>query len=140
MLLTNKLSGYSGTPIVKKLGIKKGFNCLVINPPLNFLDLLGELPPAVTISKKLSGKFDYIHFFTESKPELTKKFLSFKKSLNKNGIIWISWPKKLSKLQTDLTEDIIRNIALKNGLVDIKDCAIDDVWSALKLVYRLKDR
>jgi hypothetical protein len=134
------MTGYSGTPLVKKLGIKEGFNCLVINPPVNFFDSLGELSPAVTITNKLKGHFDYIHFFTTNKNELTKKFSSLKNALNKNGMIWISWAKSSTKLKTDITEDIIRNIALKNGLVDIKVCAIDEIWSALKLVYRLKDR
>jgi hypothetical protein len=140
MKFTDKISGYSGTPLVKKLGIKEGCNCAVNNAPEGFFDLLGELPSAVTISNKLSGHFDYIHFFTLNKNELTKKFPLLKKALNKNGMLWISWLKRSSKLQSDLTEDIIRNIALKNGLVDIKVCAIDDLWSGLKLVYRLKDR
>jgi len=138
--LTDKLSGYSGTPLIKKLGIKEGSDCTIINPPAGFMELLGELPAAVTISNSIKGKYDYIHFFTGSKTELNKKFVLLKKALNKNGMIWISWPKKSSKISTDLTEDIIRETALMNRLVDIKVCAIDETWSGLKLVYRLKDR
>jgi len=140
MILTNKTAGYSGTPLVKKLGIKEGFGCAIIKSPAGFTELLGELPAAVTISNSLKGKYDYIHFFTDSRTKLNKKFLLLKKALDKNGMIWVSWPKKSSKITTDLTEDIIRETALKNGLVDIKVCAVDETWSGLKLVYRLKDR
>jgi hypothetical protein len=133
-------AGYSGTPLIKKLGIKEGSEIIIINPPVGYMNYLGELPAGVILKNKLSGKLDFIHFFTTSKTEFEKKFSQLKKSLNTSGQIWISWPKKSSKIPTDITEDTIRNFILKNGLVDVKVCAVDEIWSGLKLVYRLKDR
>lgn len=145
MKLTNTLSvtsqaGYSGTPLIKKLGIKEGFDVLFINPPEGYMDYLGELPAEVSVKNKLSGKLDFIQFFAKSRAEFEKKFLQLKKALKPAGQLWVSWPKKASKIPTDITEDIIRVFALKNGLVDVKVCAVDEIWSGLKLVYRLKDR
>ena len=143
MRLTNKPSGgagYSGTPLIKKLGIKEGTEIIFINPPAGYIDYLGELPAAVSIKNRLGGKLDFIHFFTKSNAEYETQFHQLKKSLKLNGQLWISWPKKSSKISTDITEDTIRNFALKNGLVDVKVCAVDEIWSGLKLVYRLKDR
>ncbi len=138
--IVNSLAGYSGTPLIKKLGIKEGSEIILINSPTGYMDYLGELPAAVTVKNKLSGKLDFIHLFTKSRAEFEKKFPQLKKSLNPNGQIWVSWPKKSAKIPTDITEDTIRNFALKNGLVDVKVCAVDEIWSGLKLVYRLKDR
>jgi hypothetical protein len=133
-------SGYSGTPLIKKLGIKEGSDIIIINPPEGYIEYLGELPAAVSIKNKLSGKLDFIHFFTKNNNEFEKKFAALKKALKPDGMLWISWPKKSSKIPTDITEDLIRNFALKNGLVDVKVCAVDEIWSGLKLVYRLEDR
>lgn len=141
MKLTNNTSfGYSGTPLIKKLGIKEGLNIIIINPPEKYMEYLGELPDSVSVKNKLSGKFDFIQFFTKSKAEFEKKFPTLKNSLVSNGQLWISWPKKSSKVPTDVTEDTIRNFILKNGMVDVKVCAVDEIWSGLKLVFRLKDR
>ncbi len=140
MKLTETPAGYSGKPLIVKLGIKEGFTICVINQPENYFEILGGLPPGVKIVKKLSGILDFIHIFIESKKEYELKFFSVKKYLTKNGMIWISWPKKSSKIPTDLNENIIRDFALENGLVDVKVCAVDDNWSGLKLVYRVKDR
>ena len=140
MKLAEAAAGYSGKPLIVKLGIKEGFTIFVINPPVNYYEMLGKLPPAVSIKKNLSSETDFIHFFTENKKEYLSKLASLKKNLSKSGMLWISWPKRSSKITTDLNENIIRDIALKNGLVDVKVCAIDDIWSGLKLVYRLKDR
>jgi hypothetical protein len=133
-------AGYSGTPLVKKLGIKEESEIIIINPPQNYNRYIGELPAGVTIRKKLYGKVDFINMFTKNKIEFEKKFPSMKKTLKPDGQLWISWPKKSSRVPTDITEDTIRNFALKNGLVDVKVCAVDEIWSGLKLVYRLKDR
>jgi hypothetical protein len=133
-------SGYSGTPLTKKLGIKEKSDIAVINQPQNFLDILSPLPEKVSLINKLSGRIGYIHFFTKSKKELTDQFPELKKHLDPSGSLWISWPKKSSKIETDLDENLIREIGLKNGMVDVKVCAIDETWSGLKFVLRLKDR
>jgi len=133
-------AGYSKTPLVKKLGIKPGFNIYFANPPDNLQTLLGELPENVTLLNKLKGPVNYIHLFTKSKEELQTQFPILKEALMQNGLLWISWPKKASKVTTDLDENIVRGIGLRNGLVDVKVCAVDESWSGLKFVYRLKDR
>ncbi len=133
-------AGYSKTPLVKKLGIKLGFKIHFANPPDNLQSLLGELPEKTTTIVELNGPVDYIHFFTKSKDELQTQFPILKAALAQNGLLWISWPKKASKVTTDLNENIVRDIGLQNGLVDVKVCAVDEIWSGLKFVYRLKDR
>ncbi len=133
-------AGYSKTPLVKKLGIKLGFKIHFANPPDNLQFLLGELPEKTTTIVELNGPVDYIHLFTKSKDELQTQFPILKAALAQNGLLWISWPKKASKVMTDLDENIVRDIGLQNGLVDVKVCAVDEIWSGLKFVYRLKDR
>ena len=140
MKLTETPSGYSGKPLIVKLGLKPGFTVFILNQPENYFEILGELPEGISVKKKSSAEIDFIHFFTKDQKEYTAKLLSLKKNLAKNGMLWISWPKKTSSITTDLNENIIRDIALENGLVDVKVCAVDDNWSGLKLVYRLKDR
>lgn len=130
-------AGYSGTSLAKKLGIKPGFNIEIINAPEHYYELFTDMPETISQSK---SKKDFIHFFTKERKELEQNIPKLKKNIVPNGIIWISWPKRSSKVQTDVTEDIIRNIALKNGLVDIKVCAVDETWSGLKLVIPVKDR
>jgi hypothetical protein len=133
-------SGYSGTPLAKKLGIKAGFNISLINTPANYLDLFTDLPGDLRISNHISSGHDIIHLFGKDMATYLQYLPFLKDQIKPNGMIWISWPKKASKIVTDITEDIIRNEALKNGLVDVKVCAVDEVWSGLKLVIRLKDR
>ena len=133
-------AGYSKTPLVKKLGIKLGFKIHFANPPDNLQSLLGELPEKTTTIVELNGPVDYIHFFTKSKDELPTQFPILKAALAQNGLLWISWPKKASKVTTNLNENIVRGVGLQNGLVDVKVCAVDEIWSGLKFVYRLKDR
>jgi len=133
-------AGYSTTPLVKKLGIKQGFKVHFANPPDNLQSLLGELPEKTTTIVELNGLVDYIHLFTKSKDELQTQFPILKTALAQNGLLWISWPKKASKVTTDLNENIVRGVGLQNGLVDVKVCAVDEIWSGLKFVYRLKDR
>ena len=132
-------SGYSGTPLAKKLGIKEGFTVSIINQPDYYFNLFTDLPKIkITEDKKL--KKEFIHYFVTKENDLVKDINNLKEQIVQNGMIWISWPKKSSKVKTDVTEDVIRNTALKNGLVDIKVCAVDEVWSGLKLVIPIKER
>jgi len=135
------MAGYSGTPLPKKLGIKEGHRVALLSAPEDFEETLGDLG-AVTVARSLAGKaaFDVIVMFTKSRAELAKKFAAIAKRLDPAGGFWVAWPKKSSREKTDLTEDVVRNIALEVGLVDNKVCAIDDTWSGLRCVYRLKDR
>jgi hypothetical protein len=133
-------AGYSGTPLVKKLGIKENYILKPVNEPGNYFDLLLGLPPSVSIVQEKDTDIDCIHWFTTSLHDLHVKLPAYMKQIKSNGMIWISWPKKTSKVPTDITEDRIRDEALPLGLVDVKVCAVDDTWSALKLVYRLENR
>jgi hypothetical protein len=138
--MINQPAGYSGTPLAKKLGIKPGFKIGLINAPGNYFDLFTDLPGDIKITNDTSIKKDLIHFFTKSESAFTTMLPDLKNQIKPNGMIWVSWPKKASKVVTDITEDIIRNYALKIGLVDIKVCAVDEIWSGLKLVIPVKDR
>ncbi len=132
-------AGYSGTPLVKKLGIKPGFKIAILNPPAHYRQLIGELPESVTIVDDLNGPLDFIHFFTRQSAELADQFPALKQALASNGMLWISWPKQSAKAATDLTENVIRDIGLKNKLVDVKVAAVDEFWSGLYFVYRVED-
>ena len=132
--------GYSKKSLVEKLGIKEGLKVAILNSPANYNDTLGKLPKNVTVMKTIGERLDFIQFFTKESKELQSKFPNLKRALSQNGILWISWPKSSSKVKTDLNENIVREIGLGNGLVDVKIAAVDEVWSGLKFVYRLKDR
>ena len=132
--------GYSGTPLSKKLGIKVGFRLYVKNPPANYEALISPTPEKVQLMRRLSNDLDMIHFFTKSRAELAANIEKFMGRIKQNGMIWISWPKKASKVPTDVTEDVIREIILPHGLVDVKVCAVDATWSGLKLVIRKENR
>ena len=134
------MAGYSGTPLVKKLGIKEGFKIYIKNPPSNYVELISPMPDGVKIIRRLSTELDMIHFFTKSKSELAANIENFMHRIKQDGMIWISWPKKSAKVPTDVTEDVLREVILPLGLVDVKVCAIDEVWSGLKLVIRKEDR
>ncbi len=134
------MAGYSGTPLIKKLGIKDGMSVLALNSPVPYEKLLGGLPESAVLKKQLRGKLDFIHLFARSQSELKKLFPKMKSSIVENGAIWISWPKRTSGVETDVTETLVREIGLKAGLVDVKVCAVDETWSGLKFVFRLKDR
>lgn len=134
------MAGYSQTPLIKKLGIKPGARVIFINEPVSIYKAFGQVPTGIKTTKKLTGGFDYIHFFAMDNESLSAFFKSVKKFLKKDGALWISWPKKSSGINTDLNENAIREAGLKNGLVDVKVAAIDDTWSGLKFVYRVKDR
>ena len=132
-------AGYSGTPLAKKLGIKQGFKIAFINIPEHYFELFTDMPQ-VTIVNDRKTKKDLVHYFVKDQKQLIKDLFTLKESIEQNGSIWISWPKKTSKVETDITEDIIRKYAIQNGLVDVKVCAVDDVWSGLKLVIPVNDR
>lgn len=134
------MAGYSKRSLADKLGIKKGFKTAVLNPPKNYFELLSPLPKTVHFLRKPSRGMNLIHFFTGSRSEYEKKLVRLKKTLLQDGALWVSWPKAASKVPTDMTENVVRGFALKNGLVDIKVCAVNDVWSGLKLVIPVKDR
>ena len=133
-------AGYSGTPLAKKLGIKEGFTIKLVHAPAYYMKLFLDFPSNTKFIKDAKTKADFIHFFSVDAEELNNSMLSLKNQLQHNGMIWISWYKKSAKITTDVTEDVIRTIELKNGLVDIKVCAVDEMWSGLKLVIPVKDR
>lgn len=135
----NQPAGYSGTPLAKKLGIKPGFHIKLINEPAHYLSLFTDMPGDIYFSDDDKDN-DLIHFFTKSRDEYLTNIGLLKGQIKPNGIIWVSWPKKASKVPTDITENIIRDHALLIGLVDIKVCAVDEIWSGLKLVIPVKDR
>ena len=124
------MAGYSGTPLAKKLGIKEGSKL--------FLDGAPDDYPAkdAVVARALSKRVDIVHVFTSRAAELSAKLRKFRNGIRDDAVVWVSWPKKSSKVPTDITEDVIRAIALPMGFVDIKVCAVDDVWSGLKLVIR----
>ncbi|HEY0656012.1 MAG TPA: DUF3052 domain-containing protein [Chryseosolibacter sp.] len=134
------MAGYSGTPLQKKLGIKPGDSLLIQHAPIEYLDWVSPLPEGVSVKRSSTKDLDFIHSFVTDQKEFKKLFVSNKKVLKKDGMMWISWPKKSSGVQTDLDENFIRDFGLKAGLVDVKVCAVDETWSGLKFVYRVKDR
>lgn len=134
------MAGYSKRSLVDKLGIKSGLTVYLVNPPENYDDTLGQLPTDVNLLEQPQPAIDFIQFFTKSQLELEAEFPRLKEVMAVNGMLWISWPKKASKVKTDLNENIIREVGLANGLVDVKVCAVDETWSGLKFVYRLNDR
>jgi hypothetical protein len=134
------MAGYSGTPLVKKLGIKSGFNIAFVSPPANFVQGL-DLPSETTVNSAGSRQpLDFVLLFVKSKHELVAKFSPTSAKLKPDGMLWVSWPKKASGVKTDLTDNVVREFGLSEGLVDVKVCAVDEVWSALKFVFRLQDR
>jgi len=128
--------GYSGTPLSKKLGYKAGQRVCAPGAPSNYRKMLAPLPEGIDFQARVSKTTDVIHLFTRSKADLAKNLEAWLKVLGPDAVIWVSWPKKASKVVTDITEDTIRAVALPMGLVDIKVCAVDETWSGLKLVLR----
>lgn len=129
----------SDKALVKKLGVKENHVMCILNEPENYWNWLAPLPEGVIVKTK-GKEFDFIHWFEIDKRNFEKEFKSRKSMMKKTGMMWVSWPKKASKVPTDLNENVIRDFALKNGLVDVKVCSVNDIWSGLKLVYRLTDR
>ncbi|MBR0718060.1 DUF3052 family protein [Bradyrhizobium liaoningense] len=134
------MAGYSGRSTVQKLGIEPGFRIFVDGPSVAYGDVVGELPDGVRIAKAAKAPLDMVHLFASEAKGLAAKLRGYRKAIAPDGMIWLSWPKKASGVATDVTETVIRETALANGLVDVKVCAIDGVWSGLKLVIPVKDR
>jgi len=134
------MAGYSGTPLPKKLGIKESQRIAFINAPEGFRGELGQLPGGVEILKRPVAPLDLIICFVKSEKELVANFEKLALKLTATGMLWIAWPKKTAGVATDLTENVVQRIGLAAGLVDTKVCAIDETWSGLRFVIRLKDR
>jgi hypothetical protein len=130
------MTGYSLTPLAKKLGLKEGARLYAVGAPENYLKILNPLPKGVDLSRQLDDKTDIVHIFATQRARLAEALRVTLKKMKPDAAIWASWPKKAAKVETDITEDTIREIALPMGLVDIKVCAVDETWSGLKLVIR----
>lgn len=130
------MPGYSGTPPPKKLGIKPGFRIRTRGAPSNYAEMLGPVAAEVTISSSIRSRIDLWHLFTSSRADLDKSLQQARNQINVDGMIWASWPKKSSGVPSEITEDSIRESAFPLGLVDVKVCAVDEIWSGLKLVIR----
>ena len=134
------MAGYSGTPLAKKLGIDVGSRIYLSDAPKNYLTLVAPLPEGIRVVRKIDGETDIVHIFSTERAHLAAALRATLKRIKPDGTIWVSWPKKSSKVSTDITENTIREVALPMGLVDIKVCAVDEVWPGLKLVVRKENR
>jgi hypothetical protein len=134
------MAGYSGTPLAQKLGIKPGGTVVLINAPANYRKLLGNFARGVEFTTRVGTNPNFIHVFTTRRNELEKQLRRLRTKINDSGTLWVSWAKKSSGVATDISEDVIREIALSLGFVDIKVCAVDDTWSGLKLMIRRENR
>ena len=134
------MAGYSGTPLAKKLGIKEGARIFLEGAPKNYLELVAPLPSGAHVAPHLDSTTALIHVFATEKARLIAALQASLAKMRPDAVIWVSWPKKASKVPTDITEDTIREVALPMGLVDIKVCAVDEIWSGLKLVLRRENR
>jgi hypothetical protein len=134
------MAGYWGTPLPQKLGIKPGLTVVTINAPTNYRELLGTIPEGVIFSDRLKPGSNFVHVFTKKRSELERKLSVLREKIADAGTVWISWPKKSSRVPTDVTEDVVRDVALPLGFVDVKVCAIDETWSGLKLMVRRENR
>lgn len=130
------MTGYSGTPLAAKLGIKEDMHVLVAGAPRDYRRLVAPLPRGVKIAARLSRHVDLVHLFTTKRTELARRLAAYRARLEPTAIVWVSWPKRSARAPTDITEDTIRDVALPLGFVDVKVCAVTDVWSGLKLVVR----
>lgn len=134
------MAGYSTTPLIKKLGIKENFRVGFVRAPQEFITVLGSLPANVRIISSLTAPLDLVVLFVTQEKVLLRRFPALTDKLGSSGMIWVAWPKKSSGVKTDLKFENVQRIGLDCGLVDVKICAIDDIWSGLKFVYRVKDR
>jgi hypothetical protein len=128
--------GYSGTPLVRKLGIREGTTVCAIEAPLGYRGLIGRLPPRARLTSGVGPTVDVVHLFVTTRRDLQERLVDLRSRIREDASIWVSWPKKASKVATDVTEDVVREVALPLGLVDVKVCAVDETWSALKVVIR----
>ena len=134
------MPGYSGTPLPKKLGIKNGFRICLVNATAEVRTELREAMSACEVLSAPKGPLDFVMFFTKSRAELSREFSRLAKGLATAGMLWVSWPKKSSGVATDVDENVVREIGLAAGLVDVKVCAVTEIWSGLKFVRRVADR
>jgi hypothetical protein len=130
------MSGYSGTPLAKKLGFTDGSKIVLVGAPANYLSLVAPISDWVQFGSRVSATTDIVHVFCTRRAELHPLLVHYRDKLAPTAAVWVSWPKKSSKVATDITEDTIRELALPLGFVDVKVCAIDNIWSGLKLVVR----
>jgi hypothetical protein len=133
-------SGYSGTPLARKLGIPDGGTFVTLGAPANYDELVAPLPAGTKRTTRAGKSPAFVHLFTAKKGELVARLKDLRHSMTQDGVVWVSWPKKTSKVATDITEDVIRTVALPMGFVDVKVCAVDETWSGLKLVIRKSER
>ena len=134
------MAGYSGTPLAQKLGIKAGERVVALGVPPGYRKLLSPLPKGVSFTKKIAADATFIHLFVSERTTLEKELKRLRKLVADTGTLWVSWPKKSSGVATDVTEDVIREVALPLGFVDVKVCAVDETWSGLKLMVRRENR
>ncbi len=134
------MAGYSGTPLPQKLGIKPGTIIVAIDAPPNYRKLLGQIPSGVNFATRPVGNTRFVHLFVKERRALGMQLQLLRKKIADDAVVWVSWPKKASGVATDVTEDVVRAVALPLGFVDIKVCAVDETWSALKLMIRRENR
>jgi hypothetical protein len=134
------MSGYSGTPLAQKLGIRAGARLFLHAAPPNYPQLLAPLPRGVQTVRRIDASTDVVHLFATARASLERSLRSARCAMREDATIWVSWPKKASRVATDISEDLVRELAFPLGLVDIKVCAVDDTWSGLKLVLRRTER
>lgn len=130
------MAGYSGTPLLQKLGVKTGQTFCVVSGPSGYDTLLGALPDGAKLVSRFSSSADVVQLFVTDRASLVRALTQYRRQLSPAASVWVSWPKKSSKVPTDITEDVIRDVAFPLGFVDVKVCAVTDVWSGLKLVVR----
>ena len=128
------MAGYSGKPVVQKLGVKPGFRIFATGLSVAYRDIVGDLPDDVTLAKAAKAPLDMVHLFATEAKGLAAKLRSYRAAIEPDGMIWVSWPKRASGVATDLSDIVVRDTALPLGLVDIKVCAVDETWSGLKFV------
>jgi Protein of unknown function (DUF3052) len=134
--MNSKPAGYSGTPLAKKLGINERSRVVTKHAPDDYARLLDPVPPGAIVETEVSPHTDIVHVFSDRKASLKAELMALRKSIKSDAAVWVSWPKKASKVPTDITEDTVRELALPLGFVDVKVCAVSEVWSGLKLVIR----
>lgn len=134
------MPGYSGTPLVRKLGIRPNEQVVALNAPAHYEELLEGLPDGAVIVDRAVAQAAFVHLFVTERAELATRLSALRPTLDEAGMLWVSWPKKSAKVPTDITEDTIREVALPLGFVDVKVCAVDEKWSGLKLMIRRENR
>ena len=134
------MAGYSGTPLAQKLGIKPEHKVVTINAPAGYRKLLAPLPKGIVFTTEVTAAAPFVHLFVTKRQTLEKELMRLRRLLADAGVLWVSWPKKSSGVETDITEDVIREICLPLGFVDVKVCAVDETWSGLKLMIRRENR